>query len=463
MTENWKSPETAFFEVTGSGWTLIALEAWRRGIDVQLRSDRSYRLSLDGVELSFKLSRLDQESVRDANRIVNSKEATKELLNRNGVRTPQGSGYVAPFNRAAINARAEDIGFPVAIKANNWSKGRGVYSKVADASALNYYLSVLIDELECRHLLVEEHVRGTDFRYYVVGQSVVAVIRKVRAHVVGDGVATVRDLISRKNDIRKSNPYLRNAPIRIDSEVEKLLSDASLNVESVPDAGQLVYLREKSNVSAGGDSVDFTDSASLATKQLAVDAVSSLPGVAHGGVDILVENFGTEQESAAVLEINAAAELGLHMFPAEGAPRDIPSSLIDHYFPGSARLQPKAENWYFDLKAATAPILKGAAAEVRLVPIPSRPAVRWVSIRFEGKVQGVGFRSWVVRRALIAKVHGEVSNQRDGSVVARLCGTSRGIEKFLNDRTALPKSSEIVSSSVATVPPFIVTPGVSIS
>src|SRR5699024_5073743 len=101
VTSRWKSPETDSFPVTGNGWALITLEAWRRGITVRLLRDRGFSLKFEGTELTFKLSRLDQESTREANRIVGNKDATKKLLSSNGVRTPQGESFVAPFNRDA--------------------------------------------------------------------------------------------------------------------------------------------------------------------------------------------------------------------------------------------------------------------------------------------------------------------------------------------------------------------------
>jgi len=463
VASRWKSPETDFFPVTGNGWALIALEAWRRGISLRLLRDRGFRLNFEGTEVSFKLSRLDQDSAREANRIVGNKDATKNLLSRNSVKTPRGKAFTAPFNREDIRSTAQSIGFPVALKANSWSKGRGVYSKVENMQDFRYYLDTLIDDLDCKHLLVEEHVRGTDFRYYVAGDQVIGVIRKVRAHVIGDGYSTVRELIEQKNSARKLNPYLRHAPIRMDSEVERLIDAAGLTEESVPTDEQLIYLREKSNVSAGGDSVDYTEMASTKTKQLAIDSIAALPGVSHGGVDIIVENPGTEEETAAVLEINAAAELGLHLFPAEGAPRDIPGALIDHYFPGTSHLQGQSSFWYFDFKSAVAPILKGVAAEVEVVSIPKRVLDQWVTVRYQGVVQRVGFRNWVSDRARAAGVHGKVSNASDGSVVAYLCGTRRGIEKLVSDRGGLPRSASISEVTLEEADPFIVTPGVSIA
>ncbi|WP_425548333.1 acylphosphatase [Brachybacterium paraconglomeratum] len=66
-------------------------------------------------------------------------------------------------------------------------------------------------------------------------------------------------------------------------------------------------------------------------------------------------------------------------------------------------------------------------------------------------------------RARAAGVHGKVSNASDGSVVAYLCGTRRGIEKLVSDRGGLPRSASISEVTLEEADPFIVTPGVSIA
>lgn len=459
----WVSPETPYFKVTSNAWALVALEAWRRGINVQLRQEREYSLTFQASRYDFKLSRLNDATAREGNRISSNKQATKQALRKNGVSVPAGRGFVAPYDRKEILTYAAELGFPVALKANNWSKGKGVYSKIEDSDTLEHFLSSLIDDLGCQHLLVEKHIQGMDFRYFVVGDKVSGVTRRVRANIVGDGASTVSELIEAKNATRQNNPYLRNAPLRIDDEVEFLLSSAGLQLDSVPEKDRTVYLREKSNASAGGDSVDYTELASEASKLLAVNAIAALPNIRHGGVDLLVENPGEDDEHAAVLEINSAAEIGLHLYPAKGEARDVPKALIDLYFPGSSRMQRDSDYWYFDLKAALAPLEAGVARNVELEPIPKLAMNRWVSVRYSGQVQDIGFRRWLVRRARAAKVHGDVSSMSDGTVLARLCGTDRGIERIVSDRMGLPKGTTIDFVEVNPCPPFNLRPGIAMS
>lgn len=424
------------------------------------KADRVFVLSDGEVSYRFKLSRLDTDAAREGNRIVSDKHSTKELLRTAGVSTPAGRSFTTDFDRGAIRSAARELGYPVALKANNWSKGRGVYSKIQNDADFNYYLDSLIDDLQCRHLLVEEHVPGDDYRYYVVGDKVVGAIQRVRAHVVGDGHSTVGDLISAKNALRRENPYLRNAPIKIDSEVRQLLSQIGKDLNETPAVGEIVYLREKSNASAGGDSIDCTDSVSEKSKRLAIAAIHALPGICHGGVDLLVSDMGGPHERSVVIEINSAAEIGLHLFPAVGAPRDPASELVSYLYPKAVPVQPHSRSWYFRHDEIQAFLKRGIAESVTAPPVPALPASKWVEVTYTGGVEDVAFRRWLAGKYAAARVHGVVFRRSDGTVVAKLCGTEKRIQLAIDERVTLPNHAKIDAVTVHEIDPFPIAPGV---
>ena len=51
-----------------------------------------------------------------------------------------------------------------------------------------------------------------------------------------------------------------------------------------------MHLRENSNVSTGGDSIDVTDDISEDYKKIAVDAVAAL-GAKISGIDLIIEDL----------------------------------------------------------------------------------------------------------------------------------------------------------------------------
>lgn len=67
------------------------------------------------------------------------------------------------------------------------------------------------------------------------------------------------------------------------------------------------------------------------------------------------------------------------------------------------------------------------------MPTPSNSALRRLSIRFEGEVQGVGFR-WTSRElANKLGLVGWVRNEWDGSVSMELQGTNDQIARFFGE------------------------------
>src|SRR5690606_27533686 len=119
-------------------------------------------------------------------------------------------------------------------------------------------LQHLVHELGCDDLVLEQHIRGDALRVSVAGGRVVAVTLAEPANVVGDGTSSVQELIDAKNVAREGNPHLRNHRLRLDEQTERILHDAGLSRESVPEGGQVVRLREAANLAQGGDSWDLT-------------------------------------------------------------------------------------------------------------------------------------------------------------------------------------------------------------
>lgn len=53
-------------------------------------------------------------------------------------------------------------------------------------------------------------------------------------------------------------------------------------------------------------------------------------------------------------------------------------------------------------------------------------------LRIEGRVQGVGYRDWLVREATRLGISGWVRNRRDGSVEAVVAGEEAAVQALLS-------------------------------
>ena len=68
-----------------------------------------------------------------------------------------------------------------------------------------------------------------------------------------------------------------------------MLKGQGYQMDSIPKKDEIIYLRENSNISTGGDSIDVTDQIPDDYKKIAVDAVAAL-GVKICGIDLIIEN-----------------------------------------------------------------------------------------------------------------------------------------------------------------------------
>jgi len=183
-----------------------------------------------------------------------------------------------------------------------------------------------------RPVLVEKHFEGNDFRAFVVGDKVVSVTQRKPANVVGDGLATVGELIERKNAIRSQNVYLCDHPIPTRLDSLDLLARAGLTMSHVPAPGQTVVLRSVCNLSAGGDSIDVTDEAHPGFIDIAIRAVRAIPGVEYAGVDLITPDI-TACPAAGnhiVSEVEHSPAMIAH-FPLIGTRRDMAGAVLQHY------------------------------------------------------------------------------------------------------------------------------------
>ena len=62
----------------------------------------------------------------------------------------------------------------------------------------------------------------------------------------------------------------------------------NLSIDSIPQEGERVYLRENSNISTGGDSIDCTDLIHPSYIEIAEKSAKAL-GVSITGADIIIK------------------------------------------------------------------------------------------------------------------------------------------------------------------------------
>jgi cyanophycin synthetase len=232
---------------------------------------------------------------------------------------------------------AQRIGFPVVTKPYNGNHGRGISIRLTSDEEVAHGYTVAREH--SRSVIVESFLEGDDHRLLVVNGELVAATRRTPGHVVGDGEHSVAQLVEVVNsDPRRGVGHEKVLTrLELDAQAHKMLTRAGLTAESVPEKGQIVYLRSTANLSTGGTATDVTDVIHPDNREMAERAVRAI-GLDVGGVDFLSKNITESYRKigGGICEVNAAPGFRMHVAPSEGTARDVAAPVIDMLFPPGA-------------------------------------------------------------------------------------------------------------------------------
>lgn len=263
--------------------------------------------------------------------IASDKDLTKELLAKVGVPVPHGE-----VARSADDAWdvAQSLGSPVVLKPEDGNQGKAVSVNLTTEEQVRTAFE-LAREFS-RGVIVEQYITGSDFRLLVVGGKLVAAAQRLPAQVVADGLHNVRNLVKMVNeDPRRGHGHgSALTRIRMDAAAELTLTKQGLDWDSVPGPGQVVLLRDNSNLSTGGTATDVTDDVHPDNAALAVLAAETI-GLDVAGVDVVCENIKRplHAQGGGVVEVNAAPGLRMHVYPSEGKSRPVGQAIVNMLFP----------------------------------------------------------------------------------------------------------------------------------
>jgi D-alanine-D-alanine ligase-like ATP-grasp enzyme len=254
-----------------------------------------------------------------------SKQLTKELLSAAGVPVPRGQLFAetdqvkgARFFRA-LEATA-------VVKPDGGRGGVGVTCGVSTAGHFkDAWQRAAATTKQETAIMVEEFTMGIDLRVYVVDGKAVAAASRIPAHVIGDGLSSVSELLSEKQGLRERNRYLERMPIVVDPQ---WMLNSGHSMDQVLEAGEIAVLNSTVNLHQGGENIDVTGMLHPELGAIAVAALDAIPGMGAGGVDFVAKSPRTA-EGAVVLEVNTGANISVHHLPAYGEPVNVGRAIID--------------------------------------------------------------------------------------------------------------------------------------
>ncbi|MBO9474239.1 acylphosphatase [Shimia sp. R10_1] len=249
---------------------------------------RRYLLQSETARLGLSSTRLSLSPYLDTV-VANDKSLTMDALSHAGLPTPKSMV-------AQTEVEAEDVfdalGRCVVLKPSHGSNSVGVTTNLRQRDALPAAFALAQQSSPDGRVIVEEHVRGVDMRMLMAGDRFVAAYLRFPANVVGDGKASVAELIARKNTDRASVPGIGAAnPIPTGPLAQALLKDQMLTLDAVPKQGQFVLLGLRPNTSDGADQINVTEHLHPELKDICVQATHTLGTSSLWGFDLITEDF----------------------------------------------------------------------------------------------------------------------------------------------------------------------------
>ncbi len=262
------------------------------------------------------------------------KALTNQMLRAVGVPVPEGEVVTSADD--AWDA-AQRIGLPVVVKPASGNQGKGV--SVNLSSEADVATAYTIARRYSPEVLVERTIVGDDYRLLVVNGELVAAARRDPAQVIGDGQHTIVELVAAINQDPRRRPGHSSTLTRIilDSAVDLVLSQQGLTIDSVPEPGQIVKLRTNCNLSTGGSATDVTDEVHPSNARIARLA-AQIMGLDVAGIDVLCRDISRPlaEQGGAIVEVNAAPGLRMHLHPAHGQPRNVGQPIVEMLYPNQA-------------------------------------------------------------------------------------------------------------------------------
>jgi glutamate--cysteine ligase len=312
---------------------MLVKEALARGYGVDVLDRKSSFIRIVGkgkIEYVRQATRTSADSYV-APLIMENKKVTKILLDEAGIRAPRGRDY-GSLDRIEADWPFWESAGAVVVKPNSTNFGTAVSILQSPCARGDFLAAARAAFDEDDTVLAEEFLSGKEYRFLVIDGIARAVLRRVPANVTGDGRSTIAELVERKNaDPRRGTGYRSPLErIRLGDEEERHLRAQGLGFSSIPEAGTTVFLRKNSNVSTGGDSVDFTDGMHGGYKDIAAAAAAAV-GARICGVDMMVDDPLVKPNATnyGVIELNFNPAIHIHDFPHEGTNRAVERFVLD--------------------------------------------------------------------------------------------------------------------------------------
>ncbi len=263
--------------------------------------------------------------------LAKDKGHTKFILRNLGVAVPEGREFLMPWWADTIRDKqrahghelsniadeafeyiADSLHYPVYVKPVAGSKGGDVY-RVENNAELQEIFDIY-DEKKIRLAVVEQAIPLPDYRIVMLDGDLISAYQRIPLAVQGNGIDSVERLLEKlQKNYEAQGRDTRLTPE--DPRIIRYLGQKSLSMQHIPANGTRLTLASVSNLSAGGTSLDVSDTIAPQWLELSKKIAKGM-NLRLCGVDLACADIASNDAAYAVLEVNAAP--GLDHYASSG-------------------------------------------------------------------------------------------------------------------------------------------------
>jgi glutamate--cysteine ligase len=256
--------------------------------------------------------------------LLGNKAVHKKILQEHGISAPQGDLFSNLEHALEEYPRFQNLNLVVKPNLSNY----GIAINFVPPLSPRKYKRSLQNAFEHGDsVIVEEFIEGLEYRFLVIDYKCVAVLHRRAANVLGDGKQTIAELVQEKVSDPRNYKFLGKLNLG-PTELGELRRQ-KLNSNSIPKKGQRVFLRKNSNISTGGDPIDFTDQIDVSYKRIAEKAAKAA-NAKICGLDMIIKNPKKSSivSKYSIIELNYNPTLQMHIYVMGGKPRDVVTPIL---------------------------------------------------------------------------------------------------------------------------------------
>ncbi|KKR54238.1 MAG: UDP-N-acetylmuramyl tripeptide synthase [Parcubacteria group bacterium GW2011_GWA2_40_23] len=249
------------------------------------------------------------------------KDITHKLLESYNLPSPATECfYNKSFDKRQALKQVNKLSFPIILKDSTGSQSIGIFPFIETPREA---VMILGRELpKYRGMVAQEMVFGKEYRILVLGEKVIGALEMIPPFIVGNGVSTIRKIIT-----AKQNTTDRRTDF--DKKLNKILKDQNVTLETILAKKKLVFIKKSSCLAEGGETSDATDQVHPDVVKMCV-AASKAVGKYLVGIDVICENISEKpsKKNFHILEINGKPDLYIHYNPTHGKTKNVVKDIV---------------------------------------------------------------------------------------------------------------------------------------